>query len=695
MKIIISLRISIFILFFAVTTVVLGIASVYSLKQITEIQVSTASETMQAVGEKIRERTNLVYGRMESTLAAFERADGSNIPFDFDGNPWFGTFVNMMDIDKDIYSSYFGLSDGRFYQVIALGSFTAKGSKFDFPIPNDAAYAELRQFPDQSGKMVRHWTFYTVERKKISTIEQNSTDYNPVSRVWYRSAYYTSERILSNPYKFYMINDFGITLSSRLKNGMDGVFGTDVTVGGLSEFLQKEKITPNTRLLIYNENDMILGMAVKSGEDELYKSAKLPHLMTMYDIKDDAVAIYSANQDRKSEDTLIRFSSGTEKYLAKTIRLSDDHRGSEYVAIIIPQRDILGQIYSLHYKILLFVIILAVCSIPLISFASGRISRPIESIIDSMQRVKELDMTIRKFKPSTIKEINRLNSSISLMTEALNRYTRYVPKDTVKKIINAGLSTETGGNYGHLSIMSVAVTDFVSMRESMDAERLFINLSEFYSRIAAMVSASGGFPLSFRDGAIDSVWNAPSSVEDYEIRTVLTALGCSYLMNRSRIPFMTNDGRLMHAWIAVHCGEAAVGNTGTSDRLEYTASGRTLDIAESLRELNSRYGTYLLTTESIVSKLPEGIITRWLGTEILCGQSVEIFEIAGLTSDVYGGIECRRFSKTDVEYYAKFYTVKAHIERNETEKAKAVLSECIAQRPDDTAAAVMRKRLDG
>ena len=62
-------------------------------------------------------------------------------------------------------------------------------------------------------------------------------------------------------------------------------------------------------------------------------------------------------------------------------------------------------------------------------------------------------------------------------------------------------------------------------------------------------------------------------------------------------PFITRFG--------IHVGEAVVGNVGSTERMNYTALGNTVNLAARLEGLNKETGTTILVSEEVYRRVGE------------------------------------------------------------------------------------------
>ena len=94
-----------------------------------------------------------------------------------------------------------------------------------------------------------------------------------------------------------------------------------------------------------------------------------------------------------------------------------------------------------------------------------------------------------------------------------------------------------------------------------------------------------------------------------------------------RLPWQTRFG--------VHVGDAVVGNVGSSDRINYTAIGDTINIASRLEGLNKYYGTDILTSGQIAEACADEFLFRRLDRTLPkgAGKPLDIFELCGPLDD--------------------------------------------------------------
>src|SRR6202000_1257081 len=95
----------------------------------------------------------------------------------------------------------------------------------------------------------------------------------------------------------------------------------------------------------------------------------------------------------------------------------------------------------------------------------------------------------------------------------------------------------------------------------------------------------------FIGDAVFAFWNAPLPTERHEHMACTTALKGRAALRRLNERWAEKGLVSWHTRFGVHVGDAVLGNVGSSDRLDYTAIGDTVNVASRLEALNKYYGT--------------------------------------------------------------------------------------------------------
>lgn len=186
-------------------------------------------------------------------LATLFASDPEATQFDQASQPGFAQRLRVvLDSTPVVSAIYFGYDDGSFVLLRRLSSEIARHT---LNAPDDARYLLETIGPDASG----HASLAFADRalKTIGTANTAATSFDPRTRDWYTQARRTDGSILTDPYRFFVTGERGVTLARALSAG-HGVVGIDLGLADLSQDLAHMKSTPSMALLIVNARGAVI-----------------------------------------------------------------------------------------------------------------------------------------------------------------------------------------------------------------------------------------------------------------------------------------------------------------------------------------------------------------------------------------------------------------------------------------------------
>jgi adenylate cyclase len=177
-----------------------------------------------------------------------------------------------------------------------------------------------------------------------------------------------------------------------------------------------------------------------------------------------------------------------------------------------------------------------------------------------------------------------------------------------------------------VTILFTDIRGFTAFCESKDPG-VVVDLLNVYMKtmVAIIVKYNGHVNKFIGDGilAVFSDDDEGARPGDHAYRAVV----CATEMVTAPSQFNTGAG--------LHSGEVVIGNVGSSDKMEFTVLGDTVNLASRLESLNKEHKTKLLLSEATLETMGGAIDTLYLGEVAVRGKSVpmKLYTVASLVPE--------------------------------------------------------------
>lgn len=225
-------------------------------------------------------------------------------------------------------------------------------------------------------------------------------------------------------------------------------------------------------------------------------------------------------------------------------------------------------------------------------------------------------------------ETDRLNRQLSLER---NSFSRFVPSQFLE---NLGKTTTLDIRRGdaaqrQMGILFLDIRNFTGIAEKMTPSESLVFLNVFMKRMEQCISVNGGFVDKYiGDGLLALFGSQSDDVGAGALQAVRT--GRQIIESLKFFKRYSKDIGGIKIGIGIHCGPLVMGTLGSRRRLDTTVIGDAVNLASRLEMLTTLYGTPMLVSDAVYSKLPAeiGIDMRRIDTVRVKGrkQAVTIYE---------------------------------------------------------------------
>jgi adenylate cyclase len=201
----------------------------------------------------------------------------------------------------------------------------------------------------------------------------------------------------------------------------------------------------------------------------------------------------------------------------------------------------------------------------------------------------------------------------------------FVGKDVAKSLDQSGQIGLTGQRQ-MVTIMFSDIRGFTAFCESKDPAVIVDLLNVYMAQMCKIIVNHHGHVNKFIGDGILAVF-ADTDEGAAPGGHALRAVKCAAEMVSAPGDFATGTG--------MHSGEVVIGNVGSSDKMEFTVLGDTVNLASRLESLNKEHKTKLLMSGSTHEMLGGAVDTVYLGSVPVRGKTepMKLYTVAALMTD--------------------------------------------------------------
>jgi adenylate cyclase len=197
------------------------------------------------------------------------------------------------------------------------------------------------------------------------------------------------------------------------------------------------------------------------------------------------------------------------------------------------------------------------------------------------------------------------------------------------------LWNQAGGRRVRCVVLFRDLHGFTPLSAALEPGALFSLLNRYFETMAAAVIEEQGLLDKFIGDTVMAEFGVPRSRGDREEAraAVRTALSMQRRLEILNVELAAMGQPLLRHGIGLHVGEVIAGNLGSSQRLEYTVVGATVNVASRLEGLTRHFHCHsILVSGDLLELLPDELVVEPLGPQMVKGwpAAIEVFGLQGI-----------------------------------------------------------------
>lgn len=412
---------------------------------------------------------------------------------------------------------------------------------------------------------------------------------------------------------------------ARRELPISGVAGFRPSFNRLSPFLDEIKLPPGSFIILTNTASQVV--AARSADQQSFKPAALgaPASLDETDTPwaravSRVITRDSLNLQELSQPYFTKCdeeSFATPHYLA----LAPLNQFGLIVVIVIPEGDLIVDVnenLTLLASLLTVLVLLLVIATSVVT--RRYLGKPLSEVVQNLRHLQNFEHANIVTQSSPFTEIAEVSGAIKRMDNSLASFGKYIPRKLVRRLFEQGIEARLGAEQRTLTALFVDLANFTRISEIL-GDDVAEFLGDYLSTISEVVQGHGGTIDKYIGDCVMAFWGAPEVHAAPALSACQAALACSAKIAALREVTRSRGLPDVYARIGINTGTALVGNFGSSDRLNYTAIGDSINVAARLESLNKTYKTEILIGESTYAIVRDHVVARLIDRVSVYGRA--------------------------------------------------------------------------
>ncbi len=212
-----------------------------------------------------------------------------------------------------------------------------------------------------------------------------------------------------------------------------------------------------------------------------------------------------------------------------------------------------------------------------------------------------------------------------------SQFSSYVSEDVLAMLMQDPDMVREGTSR-EITLLFSDVRGSTALAEQSVPQEWLAQLNEYMSEMTEAIFEYDGYLDKFMGDGIMAIWNAFGTQEHHAHMAVRAGLEMLQRLEFLNHEWERSQGRRPFSiGLALHTGDAMLGDAGSTQRRQYTAIGDTVNTASRIEAMNKEFGTTFIISEATAELVRDNFELRDIGEVEVRGRSegIRVFEVLG------------------------------------------------------------------
>jgi len=279
----------------------------------------------------------------------------------------------------------------------------------------------------------------------------------------------------------------------------------------------------------------------------------------------------------------------------------------------------------------------------LVFLASLSLTSPLETLASLIGYVSKGNFNVKattQIKSYFRDEVSELAKAFDNMIEGLkerdkvkNLFNKFHGSSITDDLMKGDLSL--GGSNKDVIIFFSDIRGFTAFSENRPPEEVVEMLNEYFAVMVGIINRHHGVVDKFIGDAIMAVWGAPKSTPKDTHHAVMACLEMRKSLEELNAKRKDRGQPPINIGMGLHSGRAISGTIGSTERMEYTVIGNTVNTGSRIEASTKAFGADLLISETVMEKIGDDFKVEYVGSAEVKGRSepLKLFKVRGYKTE--------------------------------------------------------------
>ncbi|MFA4985259.1 MAG: CHASE2 domain-containing protein [Candidatus Brocadiia bacterium] len=207
----------------------------------------------------------------------------------------------------------------------------------------------------------------------------------------------------------------------------------------------------------------------------------------------------------------------------------------------------------------------------------------------------------------------------------------YLSPKLVEQMADQLTEVRLGGVRMSATVYFSDIQGFTSLSEQLPPEKLVDILNRYLTLMTDNILANDGLLDKYVGDAVVAAFGVPFPTTDHAKRACSTALANKAALEKLNVELSGEGIPTLVQRIGLNSGDLVAGNMGSQRRLAYTVMGDTVNLGSRLENVNKRYGTSIIISDTTFEQVRDEYFCRKVDLLRVVGKKkpLSVYELVG------------------------------------------------------------------